>query len=628
TDLVRIRNGEVCYWPNLGYGRFGAKVTMDNAPWFEAPDLFDQRRIRLADIDGSGVTDIIYLGHNGVRLYFNQSGNAWSQPTKLQVFPHVDNLSSVQVADLLGNGTACLVWSSPLPGDTRRPMRYLDLMGGQKPHLLVTTVNNLGAETHVQYAPSTKFYLADKLAGKAWITKIPFPVHVVERVETHDHISGNRFVTCYAYHHGYFDGPEREFRGFGMVEQWDTEQFSSLAPIEGEGWGEGEITNLDAASHVPPVLTKTWFHTGGHLGRDHVSNFFAGLLDENDVGEYYREPAWRDDDSEARKHLLDDTVLPDGLTVEEEREACRALKGSMLRQEVYALDGTDQEKHPYTVTEQNFTIRLLQPQAGNRHAVFLTHARESLSYHYERNPADPRISHAVTLQVDEFGNVLRSLAIGYPRADVPERLPEQDETHLTVTLNRFANRADQADGHRVGLPVETRTYEVVKPPVAGQRFTWKELSDLVTVLSPLEKQEPALANTIPYEQWDWRKQWDPQTEPGGLVNGIPINTRLRLIEHVRTLYRKDNLTALLPLGELDPLALPGESYKLAFTPRLLVQVLQRNGQALLPNPADVLGGQGADRGGYLVSQDLKAAGRFPNTDPDDHWWIPSGQIFY
>jgi hypothetical protein len=60
TDLVRIRNGDVCYWPNLGYGRFGAKVTMDKAPWFDAPDLFDQRRIRLADIDGSGTTDIIY----------------------------------------------------------------------------------------------------------------------------------------------------------------------------------------------------------------------------------------------------------------------------------------------------------------------------------------------------------------------------------------------------------------------------------------------------------------------------------------------------------------------------------------------------------------------------------------
>lgn len=44
TDLVRIRNGEVCYWPNIGYGRFGAKVTMDGAPWFDRPDLFDQKK--------------------------------------------------------------------------------------------------------------------------------------------------------------------------------------------------------------------------------------------------------------------------------------------------------------------------------------------------------------------------------------------------------------------------------------------------------------------------------------------------------------------------------------------------------------------------------------------------------
>jgi hypothetical protein len=76
TDLVRIRNGEVCYWPNLGYGRFGAKVTMDQAPCFDPPDLFDPRRLQLADIDGSGTTDIIYLGRDGVHLYFNQSGNS------------------------------------------------------------------------------------------------------------------------------------------------------------------------------------------------------------------------------------------------------------------------------------------------------------------------------------------------------------------------------------------------------------------------------------------------------------------------------------------------------------------------------------------------------------------------
>ena len=45
TDLVRIRAGEVCYWPNLGYGHFGAKVAMDASPVFDLPDQFDARRV-------------------------------------------------------------------------------------------------------------------------------------------------------------------------------------------------------------------------------------------------------------------------------------------------------------------------------------------------------------------------------------------------------------------------------------------------------------------------------------------------------------------------------------------------------------------------------------------------------
>ena len=55
------------------------------------------------------------------------------------------------------------------------------------------------------------------------------------------------------------------------------------------------MRNIDETSHVPPVYTKTWFHTGAYLGRQHVSNFFAGLLDEGDTGEYYREPGLSDD---------------------------------------------------------------------------------------------------------------------------------------------------------------------------------------------------------------------------------------------------------------------------------------------------------------------------------------------
>ncbi len=107
------------------------------------------------------------LRAEGVQVFFNRSGNSWAAPHQLAVFPGADGLSSVQVVDLLGNGTACLVWSSPLPGQSRSPLRYVDLMGSIKPHLLTRMRNNLGSETRLAYAPSTRFYLRDRLAGRA-----------------------------------------------------------------------------------------------------------------------------------------------------------------------------------------------------------------------------------------------------------------------------------------------------------------------------------------------------------------------------------------------------------------------------------------------------------------------------
>jgi RHS repeat-associated protein len=579
TDLVRVRNGEVCYWPNLGYGRFGAKVTMDNSPWFDHPDQFEQRRLRLADVDGTGTTDLLYLGRDGVRLYFNQSGNGWGAAQTLPVFPQVDNLTDVATVDLLGNGTACLVWSSPLPCDAGRPMRYVNLVGREKPHLLVRAVNNLGAETRVHYAPSTKFYLQNRHDGRPWISRLPFPVHVVERVETFDHVSRSRFVTRYAYHHGHFDGEEREFRGFGLVEQLDTEEFGALS-------AGGELPagdNEDATSHVPPVLTRTWFHTGAFVGRDHVSNFFAGLLDEGDTGEYYREPGLTDE--QAKALLLDDTVLPAGLTVEEEREASRALKGSLLRQEVYALDGTAKEPHPYAVTEQNFTLRLLQTRGGNPHAVFLAHPRETLVHHYERIPADPRVTHTLTLEVDEFGNVLKAATVAYGRRQADPSLEARDqarqrELHLVYTETRVTNPVEAADEYRTPVLCEMRSYELTGLALqAGRvRFTPEELLDAGPDATELAYEESPSAGVL----------------------------EKRLIEHERVRYRQNDLAATLPLGRLESLALPFESYKLAFTPGLIEGVYG----------AKVTDTMLAEEGGYVHSEG------------DEQWWIPSGRAFH
>jgi RHS repeat-associated protein len=629
TDIVRIRNGEVCYWPNLGYGRFGAKVQMDNSPWFEAPDLFDGRRIRVADFDGSGVTDIIYLASDGAHIYFNQSGNSWSAGNTLNQFPRVDNLDSVMALDLLGNGTACLVWSSPLPGDARSPMRYIDLMGGQKPHLLVNTSNNLGAETVIRYAPSTKFYLKDKLEGKPWVTRLAFPVHCVERVETRDTISHNTFETRYAYHHGYFDGPEREFRGFGMVEQWDTQ------PAEdSDNADSGNATNLNSKSRVPPVHTKTWYHTGAFLAE--------GRLSRHLEHEYYQE--WNSgggsgnfSPADREAMLLPDTLWPstillrDGttlsyqLTPEEAREVSRGLKGSVLRQEVYGLDHSEARSRPYSVSENNYTVELLQPLGRNRHAVVFTHSRETVDFHYERMLypvgnymlADPRVSHSMVLTVDAYGNVRQSVAIGYGRRrpSTSTQLTaadhyKQKRTHVTYVENSYTKLPiDSIDDFRAPVLCESTIYEILglapsgTSSVATNLFEFGKLNDGIVLTGQ--------NSPVPYEEWDI----DETTLAG---------PSRRLIERVRQLYYKNDLSGPASLGTIESLGLSFETYKLAFQGTMLDTIYKRGTENLLVDPVSVL----RKEGGYALGDDLILNNWFPTSDKKGEWWLPSGQNMF
>src|SRR4029077_5580952 len=100
TDIVRIRNRDICYWPNRGYGRFGARIAMGNAPEFDHPERFDARHVRLADITGTGATDVLYLGHNGISACLTLSGNAWGE--RQEIAPDLPTASPVEVtiADL------------------------------------------------------------------------------------------------------------------------------------------------------------------------------------------------------------------------------------------------------------------------------------------------------------------------------------------------------------------------------------------------------------------------------------------------------------------------------------------------------------------------------------------------
>ena len=604
-DLLRVRNGEICYWPNLGYGRFGAKITMEAAPVFDAPDQFEQKRLRLADIDGSGTTDIIYLGRDAVRFWLNQSGNGWSEPQALAQFPATP-LASVGVVDLLGKGTVCLVWSSPLPGDTDRPLRYIELMK-QKPHLLVNVKNNLGAETRVHYCASTKFYLEDRANGQPWVTRLAFPVHVVERVESFDWVSRNRFVSRYSYHHGYFDGIEREFRGFGRVDQLDAEEIGALTGAS----GFPAAANVNTESYVPPVLTKTWYHTGAYPLRDRVSRVYAH--------EYYQEPGLSAAQLAALQ--LPDTVLPDGLRGGEIREAIRSLKGAVLRQEIYALDGTPQAAMPYSVSEKNYTVNFLQPFAGNRHTVFFTHARESVDFHYERKLypilgrqlADPRVTHNLVLAVDAFGNELESVAIGYGRryaAQVNDPLLTQDDRNrqsaiqATYTLSSYTNHLDTLDApnlatdvYRTPLPAEVQTYELIHVDLSANADNPAALFAFAD-LQAYANQAGDGNHDIPYED----------IQAAQASNSKEIYRRL--LADTQTYYLKDDLSNWLALGTLEAKGLPYQTYKLAYTAGLLSGIYPSN-LSYLP-----------------ALSALQAEGGYIDVNNNRDWWLPSGQLLY
>jgi RHS repeat-associated protein len=618
TDIVRIRNGEVCYWPNLGYGRFGAKVTMDNAPWFDALELFNQRRIVLADIDGSGTTDILYLSGEGGQVYFNQSGNGWAAKRVVRSLPLLDSVASVTAIDLLGNGTACLVWSSPLPGNGRRVMRYIDLMGGQKPHLLVKTVNNLGAETIVQYAPSTKFYVQDRLAGKPWITKLPFPVHCVEKVTVTDKWRQTRFSTSYTYHHGYFDGIEREFRGFGRVEQLDVESYGEFA----SGNAASPYITADKTLYQPPIKTVTWHHTGAFIDRQHILSQFAS--------EYFA-PSFAD----FTEYRLPEPDFADmDLSAEEWREALRSCKGMMLRQEVYELDvdALEQGEHRpvklFSTAYHNCHIQRLQGKGSNPHAVFLVTESEAITYHYEMDLRpdnllpDPRIAHMLNLKVDEYGNVLQSVAVVYPRLRefkdsslstdaVNLNRQVQGETHLAYTETRFTNDFKAADSYRLRVPCEVLTYELtgISPEDAGDRSSLDPRDNRYFAIDELRRYRLSPVH-----------QSTGEAVPDIAYHQLPNRTtpQKRLVEQARTLFFKDDGLALsdpLPFGQLGRLGLVYENYKLALTEDLLGSVF---GTKLTTEERGKL--SDAKVSGYLSGAPL--ATRFPDTT--GQYWIRSG----
>ena len=88
TDIVRVRKGDIRYWPGRGDGTFGtgplgceggtfstnSYVQMADSPWYTDPD---NSGLRFNDVNGDGTADLVQIRFQNVDVWYNVDGKSW-----------------------------------------------------------------------------------------------------------------------------------------------------------------------------------------------------------------------------------------------------------------------------------------------------------------------------------------------------------------------------------------------------------------------------------------------------------------------------------------------------------------------------------------------------------------------
>jgi len=239
TDVVRLRSGQVMYWPGRGNGSFGTgssvtwsqfggqgdknttcpdgfladhQVTMTDAPQLGTGSV----SALLVDANADGLADVVRVLPNSLEVYLNENGRAFTEQTRI-TFDDLMPTDNVRTADINGSGTPDIVWGDAFG------YRYLDFANGVQRGMLSNLHNGLGKTVHLDYAMSTDLMLNAQRAGQPWRRTAPMPLPVVIRSTTLDHLEvigrpAGKYVTEYGYRDPYFDGLQREFKGFEVAE--------------------------------------------------------------------------------------------------------------------------------------------------------------------------------------------------------------------------------------------------------------------------------------------------------------------------------------------------------------------------------------------------------------------------
>ncbi len=205
-DLAMVRDGRVVLWEHNGNGNYEAGQPLINPPTGVGAN---EIAIQMDDLNNDGQGDLVMAGNRTVTYWLSLGDGSLSDPIVLQNTPAYNAAdTAVRLADIDGDGASELLFSSP------SGMHYVDFSVGGQPFLLASIDNGRGRTIAIDYKSSIVDYIADWDADNPWAINLPFPVQVVRQMVVHDANSGDAYTIDYHYRDGYYEGEQKEFRGF------------------------------------------------------------------------------------------------------------------------------------------------------------------------------------------------------------------------------------------------------------------------------------------------------------------------------------------------------------------------------------------------------------------------------
>lgn len=206
--------GGVRYRLNLGFGHWSDWTTMS------APSLSEPQReaVSLEDLNGDGLDDLVLVEPQAVKYALNRSGVSFTAFATINssVVPGLPSRgpeTTVLFADMNANGSQDAVWVQ-----ANGAVSYLELFP-TPPNLLSRITNGIGMVQTVEYGTAAS---QRRESAEPWAFPLAIPANVVTRVDTFTTLTGNddgglHEVTVYRYRSGFYDGVEKQFRGFASV---------------------------------------------------------------------------------------------------------------------------------------------------------------------------------------------------------------------------------------------------------------------------------------------------------------------------------------------------------------------------------------------------------------------------